>query len=153
MREFISGSQADWASLGLRGYCCRSTPNTFLPPAFQQCKWGLDLPDHLNQSEACQAGCPPNWLKLAVYPRRCAAQGGVEAYCCQGVKPSEWPRYQDPNAPAPEKSAKVREFELAVEGSVSITGLLSILRLMKNRYLSAYKTNKCPATSKPVLTR
>jgi hypothetical protein len=52
-----------------------------------------------------------------------------------------------------EKSAKVREFESAVEGSVPNTRVVVVPELITNRYLSAYKTNNCPTSSKPVLTR
>jgi hypothetical protein len=69
--------------------------------------------------KACQASCPLNHLKLAVQPGRCAAKGGMEAMCCQGIIPSQIPYLQkpspDPEHKPPKKSDKVLEFYMALD--------------------------------------
>jgi hypothetical protein len=72
--------------------------------------------------KACQAACPPNYLKLAVQPGECAGNGGKEAMCCQGVIPSTIPNLNptDPNSDPfdvkpHKKSDKLLDFELALD--------------------------------------
>jgi chitinase len=102
---------------GKKAYCCRKIGVSITPPAFQECRWGTYWLGEMGK-KACQAACPPNWLKLAVDPGRCGKEGGMEAYCCQGMIP---------------KSEKVLDFTLALERYTPL--ILCGLRFTNTRQL------------------
>jgi hypothetical protein len=91
----------------LQGYCFVRTSR------FSQCKWATEMAWEINDKESCRASCPQNWVKLAVDPRNCRGQRGMEAFCCKGYTIPE------PPPPPPPKSAALLDFELAVDRYVS----------------------------------
>jgi hypothetical protein len=109
---------------GFKSYCCKDITIALLPPAFQQCNWSSDLPK-LGE-KACKASCPPNHLKLAVQPRKCAAKGGMEAMCCQGIIPSQIPNLHppEPEHKPPKKSDKLLDFDMALDRYTFVPFLL-----------------------------
>jgi hypothetical protein len=82
-----------------------------VPAAFSQCTWSKDIHEGLGEVDMCRASCPPNWIKLAVRTGRCKGTGGYEAMCCKEHMP-----WKVPSPLPPKKTAKVLEFEHAVDG-------------------------------------
>ncbi|KAF1912024.1 hypothetical protein BDU57DRAFT_523336 [Ampelomyces quisqualis] len=112
---------------GRTSYCCRDLGVRFPPPAFQNCKWASEMQDLMVHHGVCDAACPPNFIKIAAHAGVCVSSGLQEAYCCQGVKPSDMPGYRPPRL-----SAQAFEFAQAL-----------------NRYLFAYQAKQCPLPLMP----
>jgi hypothetical protein len=76
---------------GQKSYCCKNYNNgAFLPPAFSQCYWAVELREEMSIAQRCEAYCPPNYLKIAVDSGHCAGEDKM-ALCCHGYKPSDLP--------------------------------------------------------------
>jgi hypothetical protein len=102
---------------GPKTYCCKEIWPLFVPPAFTQCTWAIDI--RLMGDKACQAACPANHLRLAVQFGECAVRGGMEALCCQGTVPSTPPNCENPDSNPSDLPHKkldtLLDFELALD--------------------------------------
>jgi len=97
---------------GKKSYCCKNDNNgAFVPPAFSQCFWGVELRKEMSIAQRCEAYCPPNYLKIAVDSGHCAGEDKM-ALCCHGYNPSDLPDHLDPVPPGtlPGLSEKALEF-------------------------------------------
>lgn len=84
---------------GAKSYCCKEV---FRP--FTNCAW-YKKETRLRPDWECEPSCPAGYMKLGIQRGDCTS--GEQAYCCRGDS-------SDP-PPAPPKSAKVQEFEDALE--------------------------------------